>query len=383
MKIAIVCGHYIPSLGYLEVHLARALARGGHEVTVITSDSIPGYVRKKTFEIQFDTNEIDQGVAVLRLKPFFAFGQIVWPKGVRRAVDQVKPELVIVIGLGKRFPMPVLKKGDFKLGVLLGDNAHSYSNRGLLQKIVQLIIKRPVYQKALSAADWLFHYTPETPEVLSEWLGQSAQRIIDLKSKYISLGFDERTFNYSDGLRDQARAALNLKKDEIVLISVARLGKNKRFEEWIQASEKLMAEGYSLKVIFIGASKDEYGLALRNRVQKSNFAEQFLIRDFLPHSEINWYYHAADIGYWPITAISVFEGMGTGLYLLVPPAKSLTHIAVHEHFGAFLTTNLQEDIQKAVADFRKVDRNTRAELARNHFCYTSISDALLSSFETA
>lgn len=383
MKIALVCGHYIPSLGYLEVHLARALVRGGHEVTVITSNSVPQYVQAKTDGLFFKARETDEGVSVIRLKPFFTFGQIVWPKGVGGALENVNPELVIVIGLGKRFPLPALKKGDYKLAVLLGDNAHSYSNRGVLRKLVQFVIKRPVYQKALIVADFLFHYTPETPEVLSQWLGQKAKQIIEKKSKHISLGFDERSFYYSDSLRAQARNALNLQEDDIVLISVARLGKNKSFEEWILAAERLMAEGLPLKVFFIGAAQDEYGSALRNRLQTGSFPERFLIREFLPHHELNWYYQAADIGYWPITAISVFEGMGTGLYLLVPPAKSLSHIKVHEHFGAFVSANIHDDIRRAVASLNNVNRNTRAELAKKYFGYTSISDSILSSFETA
>ena len=44
-KVALVCGHFVPQLGYLEVHLARAWSALGHEVSVFTSNQIPNYVK--------------------------------------------------------------------------------------------------------------------------------------------------------------------------------------------------------------------------------------------------------------------------------------------------------------------------------------------------
>ena len=45
MKIAIVCGHFLPTMGYVEVHLANAFHQLGNEVQVFTSRIIPTYVK--------------------------------------------------------------------------------------------------------------------------------------------------------------------------------------------------------------------------------------------------------------------------------------------------------------------------------------------------
>ena len=45
MKIAIVCGHFLPSMGYIEVHLANAFHKLNHEIKVITTNVIPSYVK--------------------------------------------------------------------------------------------------------------------------------------------------------------------------------------------------------------------------------------------------------------------------------------------------------------------------------------------------
>ncbi|HKL03508.1 MAG TPA: hypothetical protein VJ911_07520, partial [Cryomorphaceae bacterium] len=103
MKITLICGHFIPAMGYIEVHLARAFVDLGHKVTVITSTAIPPYVK----HLQNTFGEAPEGVRVIRLKPLFKLGQIVVARGVREAVEESNPDKVIVIGLGKRFPKPV------------------------------------------------------------------------------------------------------------------------------------------------------------------------------------------------------------------------------------------------------------------------------------
>ncbi|MGE3654978.1 MAG: hypothetical protein AB7G22_12715, partial [Flavobacteriales bacterium] len=68
MKIAIVCGHFLPSMGYIEVHLANAFHKLGNEVKVITSDVVPSYV-KKISELSENTP-----YEMVRLKASFSMG---------------------------------------------------------------------------------------------------------------------------------------------------------------------------------------------------------------------------------------------------------------------------------------------------------------------
>ena len=53
MKIAIVCAHFRPEIGYQEVYIANACARLKHEVTVFTTANIP-----KSHKLIIKTNSI-------------------------------------------------------------------------------------------------------------------------------------------------------------------------------------------------------------------------------------------------------------------------------------------------------------------------------------
>ena len=97
MRIAIVCGHFIPQIGYIEVQLARVLPKLGHEVCVFTTDKVPGIVKGVV------TNSFEQGTSkddvyeyeVNRLPGKVVGGQMVRANGLKEAVDSWSPELVI------------------------------------------------------------------------------------------------------------------------------------------------------------------------------------------------------------------------------------------------------------------------------------------------
>ena len=160
MKITIVCGHFIPDMGYIEVHLARAFAELGHDVTIVTSTTIPSYVS----HLHDDFGDPPKGVRVIRLKPFFTLGQIVMARGVRSTVEKSNPDQIIVIGLGKAFPKAALGLG-VHTTVLFGDNSASYGDSASSKtKMLFEVFKRSTYQKAIEDADRLVAYTPESFE---------------------------------------------------------------------------------------------------------------------------------------------------------------------------------------------------------------------------
>ena len=138
MKIAIVCGHFIPSMGYLEVHLANAFHKLNHKVKVITTNVIPAYVKNISNLSESTPYEI------IRLTPSFSMGQMIKAKGLVEAVQKFDPQLVICIGVGKLFPKPIykLKDRDFRLITLLGDNEETYTAKGYTKKLKNSLIQQ-------------------------------------------------------------------------------------------------------------------------------------------------------------------------------------------------------------------------------------------------
>ena len=127
MRIAIVCGHFMPEVGYQEVYLARAYSRLGHEVQVITSDkpspSVKN-VKKVDYLIGLDRDEKFK-FSILRLHSILRLGANIISIELKKALEEFHPDIVLVVGIGKIFPLPILKNSKgrkYKLVALFGDN---------------------------------------------------------------------------------------------------------------------------------------------------------------------------------------------------------------------------------------------------------------------
>lgn len=362
--------------------MARALNNSGHQVSVITTTAVPEYVRSK-YSAELSAGEhIDDGISVHRLKPFFTLGQLVWAKGVKRKLNQIAPDLVLVIGLGKAFPKPALTRENYKLAVLLGDNHHTYLRLDWKQRLLRTLFKRPVYEKGIRAADKIFTYTPETVEVVGEWIGKNGLSKLRQKQVAISLGFDHHWFYFDEALRNKTRSELNIAADETLLITTARMGGNKNFQPLFAAVEKLHEANHRIKCMVVGLGDDDHSEKVRQRLQKSSAATAFITRSFVAREALNELYNAADIGFWPITAISVFEGMGTGLYLMLPPLKSLEHLSLNGECGLYYSDSIAEDVLKAIENLQRFPRTERAAKAVEKFSYQSIARTVLQSVQS-
>lgn len=291
----------------------------------------------------------------------------------------MQPDLVIAIGLGKLFPKSVLRNGSYRLIILLGDNSHTYAQKGLLQKFIQRWIKKPVYEKGIRSADYIFTYTPETEAVIRQWISPTGAQQLANKNRAISLGFDPATFFLDEQLRAATRQELGIEAHEKLIISTARMGGNKRYDELIEAVEVLSEKGESAKCLLVGLGDDLASNELHDRINKSAASGHFITRPFLPRTELNRFYNAADIGYWPITAISIFEGMGTGLFLFLPPSPSLAHLELDGLQGMWAGESFSADLEKALVTLRNTSREQRHAVAVEKFSYHSIARRMLES----
>lgn len=354
----------------------------GHEVSVISTTAIPSYVRSKFSSELSEGESREEGISVHRLKPFFTLGQLVWAKGVKKKLKQIAPDLVLVIGLGKVFPKPALSLGNYKLAVLLGDNHHTYLRLDWKQRLLRTLFKKPVYEKGIRVAERIFTYTPETVQVLEYWISNKGIESLRQKQVSISLGFDHHWFFYDEALRIKTRSALNIAPDDTLVITTARMGGNKNFEPLFAAVEKLQEANHPIKCLVVGLGDDDHSEKIRQRLQKSSAATAFFTRSFVAREALNELYNAADIGFWPITAISVFEGMGTGLYLLLPASKSLEHLHLNDFSGVNFNDALKENLASAIENYRRFPREARVANAVEKFSYQSIARTVLQSMQS-
>ncbi len=377
MKIAIVCGHFVPEMGYVEVHLANAFHRLGHSIKIITSNKTSFSAK----HITLNQNEMTSDYEIVRLKPWFSYGQLIIANGIAKEIQKFKPDKVFVIGLGKIFPKAVfkIKSKKFELITLLGDNENTYNSlsKNIKRTLLQKLLKTPVYELAIKKSDRIVGYTPSTKEVVDVFIKEELKEIFTKKYDETSLGFDESEFYYSLEKRDELRNTLGIDKDEIVIITTTRVNSAKNLEKVIDVVEALSIKAIRFKYVLIGFSDNEYCKQLKDYISRKKLENVVITLPFISRKEIINYYNMADIGLWTQAAISIFEGLGTGLFLLLPNKRNVSHILTPETGDYYFEDNLLETVEKNISEAVKVGRSKKADESKYRFSFNRIANKLI------
>jgi glycosyltransferase involved in cell wall biosynthesis len=328
MNVTLVCAHYLPKLGYLEVHLARAIAALGHRCTVVTTPAVPSYVKSLHGPLA-PGPDLDGVVKIVRLKTRLTLGQIAIAGGLADAVARTNPDVVVVTGIGKYFPVPVYKLGLPTL-TLIGDNKTSYTVGGFAQHLkVQLLIalfKRRAYLKALHHSR-LVAYTPESFEAAALVLPARHRRDMLVQGHFISLGFDPASFYYDLELGKRKRSELGIEPHQIVIITATRLVPEKHLEDFVAHFAALPAHYHWL---IVGADNSRYAQSFREMAAEQTTLGRIAILPYAARGDLNAFFNAADIAFYPTAAITVFEALGTGLPCVLPRDETLRHVVGRE-----------------------------------------------------
>lgn len=369
MKISIVCGHFIPALGYLEVHLSLAFAILRYEVSVITSSAIPAYVGN----LNSGFGENPEGVEVIRLKPKFSLGQIVIANGIKKELNRLNPDVVFVIGLGKAFPKPAFET-KYPIISLFGDNTYSYANGSLKTKILFSVFKRTTYQKAIDKSKKLIAYTPESFEAAAGMMDAERAAILRKQTDFISLGFWPEDFFFSPDLRKAKRDELHFSESDKVIITATRLVPEKNLEAAIPLFEKLPK---NVKWLLVGSAGDAYSKDFEAQLSKRLGKDRFKMMGYADKTTLNALYNSADLALYTVPAISIFEAIGTGLQTVLPDEKSLNHIA---ETGFRIAQYLQAETtlsQWLKSEDSNIERLDRSKDAQSKFGWKEIAEGIL------
>lgn len=383
MKIAIVCGHFIPKMGYIEVHLANNLADAGHKVLVITSTEVPKYVQHLISEDFIGGEEISGSLVIKRLKPSFSMGQMVKAKGVKKEILNFSPELVISIGLGKLFPQPVFEISDpqFRIVTLLGDNEETYAVGNNWQNLKNYILrqkfKRSVYRKAIAQSDRLISYTPATFKILAEFVPAEEMKVLKNKHSEISLGFSPEEFFFDEELRKQKRSELGIPENLKVIITATRISPVKELEK---LPEFLKEVKTPFLFILLGLENNPYGEIVKTAFASHLPKSAYLLKAFAKREDLNAWYNAADFAFFNTAAISNFEALGTGLPLILPNQLNLSRILSADLNGEYYEKpNPAKVIDRVLENYETnaQARSEREEFAKSGFSWPRITERII------
>ena len=400
MKIAIVCGHFMPEIGYQEVYLARAYSRLGYEARVFTSSEISPS-KRRILNNRYSTGlscDTTYNFTILRLPTFFKFGSIVLSFGL---IDEIKifdPDYVLVIGIGKVFPHTVLlpvENRKYCLINLFGDNKDYYDWSSIKNtflsfksKISKTIIKRWLYRRAIIYSDLIITYTPETKFIIAKHCNYKQKKYLNAKNCFVSLGFDPDEFYFSNEERNETRLLQNIEEDEIILITSSRVSKRKNFESIINSIDKLNCEGILVKYIIIGFVNDIYENILKKYIKSLHYPNNIICLPFKDHNTVRKYYCAADFGVWIKPTISIIEAMGTGLPVFIQNKKSLSHLIQESVNGWYFEDGmLNEKIKSTINNMNSTNyrdeshRKKIREMNKTKLSYNNIAQKIIDKTE--
>jgi glycosyltransferase involved in cell wall biosynthesis len=374
MRIAIVCGHFMSEVGYQEVYLAKAFTKLGHQVKVFTSTSISPTGRKIVKQKYKSglTKDEKYSFEILRLKTILKFRSTVLSLRVKHFVLGFKPDIVIILGIGKMFAWSLLSEEVNKIAKVVcvfGDALEyrdkiSISKRFLafLQDIGFMIFKKRLYHKSVQICHRLIMNVPETEMIFLSYLNNSEKQFFLDKRIHLNLGYDSDEFYFAFDEREYTRKHLNISNDEVVIITSTRVERRKNLEYIIDIISKMYVKGIKVKYIIIGFLGDSYENELKDYISKQPNPNIFHCYTFLSHQEIRKLYCASDIGIWLKAAISIQEAMGTGLSIILEDKPSVNHL-VQEGINGwyFQKGQLSQVVEKVVLEISQKDVKNRIE----------------------
>jgi glycosyltransferase involved in cell wall biosynthesis len=397
MRIGIVSAHYMPEIGYQEVHLAKAYARLGHTVKVFTSAAsvnLGGSIKNLNYQTGL-TLDPKYNYEILRLKSL-SYKSKALPFGLKKSVDEFEPDVLILLGVAKMFPMPLLNNKyhkKVKIISVYGD-AKEYLDRGTLsQKFKTFIhevgystIKHPLYRKAIKHGDRLILNIPETNDLFHGFLNSKDTTEFETKKVMLNLGYDPDEYFFNEQDRQASRKELGFKENEIVIITSTRINKRKNLEQIIELISSLNNKGLNVSYILVGFLGDAYEAELKSFITKQSVPDKFKCYPFLSAKEIRKLYCAADTGIWLKAAISIQEAMGTGLPVILENKPSVNHLIVNEKNGWFFKKDtLPETIEKFVNALTQQKFNRENLVAHNSkkLSYDAIATKILDSLNNS
>lgn len=395
MRIAVISAHYMPEVGYQEVHFPRAFARLGHKVKVFTTAAavkLGGDINKLKYREGVFTDE-KYGYEIERL-PAVAFKSKAFSFKLRKSVDDFAPQLLLVLGVAKVFPLSLLNsetKAKYKIVSVYGDAKEYLSRNTIKDKVKSFFhdlgyawIKKPLYKKAVRYCDKIILNIPESDEVFQSFLNGEELKVYEKKRVKLFLGFDPDEYYFTKYDRAEQRSLLGFKEEDIVIITSTRVNRRKNLERNIEFISRLNKEGKKVRYIIVGFLNDNYEKELKQFIQSQQDPSNFKCFPFLSDREIRKLYCAADIGIWLKVAISIQEAMGTGLPVILENKSSVNHLVTDNVNGWYFEKDgFEETMRKAVSLLTQhgTDRLKMAELNRNRLSYDKIAQTILESVQ--
>lgn len=393
MKIVHLMGYFVPELGYQEYYLAKKHKELGHDVYVVASDlwyPSPGIETmskeagaKNASRKRKPGFDIIDGIKVYRLRHFFEFTDFVLVKGLKEALNKIKPD--VVFAHESRQGAPALaglwkKEIGYKYIIDQHDFWHKVKEHGPIMKALRYleyeIFRKRFVNFAIKRADAIIAVTPESKQFLIQRHGVDKNKI-----ELIKLGVLAERFAFSKKLRERTRKKYEIKPDEVVLMYSGIIYPRKYLEMLVSAFSKLKAKKHA-RLLIVGSGEKNYIKKIKSMAADLGLGKKVIFAGLVNPRNLRDYYSASDIAVWVNNnSISIMEAMACKRPVIIP-ALQLKGLVSYNNGYAFAPLNESRLIE--CMDNLIDDKNLRLKMGLNgykavieNFDYTKIAGDFL------
>jgi 1,2-diacylglycerol 3-alpha-glucosyltransferase len=331
MKILHCClaAFYIDNYSYQENILPKLHLRMGHEVEILASTET--YIdNKKIGYIKDGVYATKQGISVTRLPyqgfiPNLLVKKLRLYKGIVSYLDRYRPDVIFMHDcqfLSISSFVSYAKKNKVKIFVDCHTDFVNSGTNWLSKNVLHKIIYKRCAKKIEKYATCFYGTLPLRVEFLNKVYGIKKQKI-----KLLPFGADDTLFDPSDRekIRSDIREKLNIKKDDIVIITGGKIDKRKNIHVLGKAFIEFVVENEikNIKLIIFGNPVEEMKAEIENL--STHFSVLYI--NWVPAEEIHTYFIASDIAFFPGTHSVLWEeAVGLGLPCIFLKWYGIEHV---------------------------------------------------------
>lgn len=382
MKIVHVEDCFLPSAGYQVNALAKWHRIHGHEVVIITTDSMKpweneGFVSGYDLAQEDSLYERENGVKIIRYK---SLGRIcsreLFPQKLFKNEHFACADLIIVHGndtlTGIRFSLLV---GKYTNRLVFDNHMIDEASMNRFKGIFRFVYKRFIAKKLIRKGVPVVAVSEETKAFVMK-----QYNLPDNLVPVIPLGTDGTIFKNDPAQRRAMRERLNIGEDETVFVYTGKISKSKKIHLLGEAFTESFSKPTTL--LLIGSGAGEYFNSVSEIFRLS---ENRIIKiGTKPYNELSNYYNAADVAIWPgACSLSFYDAQMSELPVILEDIP-INKERLRYNNGFLYNSNSALNLRRVIEGVIKMNKAMIREYGKNGRTITEKSynyDGIASQFE--
>lgn len=385
MQIVHVQHPYIPDLGYQENHVPYRQQRIGHDVTIISTTSVPMKDETTRKYRAFEPGQYEyRGVPTFRLNDWLweDSGKVII-RGLANKLSDLDPDVIHLHGLLDIKTFQTVRYAS-KSGTPLFIDVHL--DNGNIE-LASTFKRTAVWTFRQTVVNWLIRYTnlfmpvnPFAKRFLISQLGIAESRI-----ELLPLGIDD-VFREDPKAREKTREELEIPSDGFVIADSGKFNPTKDTHELVRAFGIVNASHPDTHLLLIGDGDDEYVNAALSLAKELGVRENLHLTGWVDYEEVPRYYNAADLGVMPGKLSSGKDMLGVGLPLIVAESSATEYLISNDNGSMYQRGDvaaLAETIESYILDDERyrTARSNAVELVEDKLSWDAVAKLSIDLYE--